>query len=526
MNQRVSMMIRALALGFAGCCLVVCCTIMLLMPSFVFAGRRKGEGMSRNFDDRGQFMALSADRTHLVNTFTEKPVFISGDTAYNLVTQTASNADVEAYLANREAKGINLIWVALVDATNHGKGVRSAGSSPGEGNTENDAFGNNPWNGGADFTGMEGATAYWEHADDVLKRAATHGITVLAGVAFTGTFDTCDFPYYRSMQATSDATLRAYGVFLGNRYKSYPNIVWLLGGDANVKRCGSNLARKTDDIAQGIRSADAGHLMAIEATNGVWGEASATSWSSYTFSPDNPGGWLTLGTIYPKGTPDINFSAEVEQIISQSATETAASPSVPFFSVEDSYEYEPWSGHAYNRRQLRQQAYTEVLSGAILGRLFGSAGVWPFGAGCCQYGSKWKAAMDHPASFDQQRVGRLFRSREHWKLVPDANHSVVTAGFGAGENLTVTARTSDGQTIIAYVPDGNRTTLTVNMEKVRSEYHKATAWWFNPSSGLTEKLGTFANSGKRDFIAPDPHDWVLVIDDQDANLPAPGSTAR
>jgi Protein of unknown function (DUF4038)/Putative collagen-binding domain of a collagenase len=525
MNQRVSMPIRALTFGLAGLCLAVSGAIILSISSFGSADPVR-KGKSGSLEETGQFMTLSADRTHLVNTFTNKPVFISGDTAYNLVTQPASDADVEAYLSNRQAKGINLIWVGLVDATNHGKGVHLPGSSPGEGNTQTNAHGDSPWNGGADFTGMETATAYWDHVDDVLKRASAHGITVLAGTAFTGTFDKCDFPYYRSMMATPDAALRAYGAFLGGRYKSYPNVIWLLGGDANVKLCGSNLAKKIDDIARGILSADSRHLMAIEATNGVWGEASTTSWSSSTFGPDNPSGWLTLGTIYPKGTPDIDFSAEIEQIVFQSATEIAASPFVPFFSVEDSYEYEPWSGHAYNAQQLRQQAYTEVLSGAILGRLFGSAGVWPFGAGCCQYGSKWKAAMDHPASFDQQRVGQLFRSREHWKLVPDTSHSVVTAGFGSGSTLAVTARTSDGQTIIAYVPNGNRTTLTVDMEKITSNVHQAAGWWFNPASGLTKRLGTFANSGKRDFTAPDTQDWVLVIDDPEANLPAPGGTER
>ena len=76
----------------------------------------------------------------------------------------------------------------------------------------------------------------------------------------------------------------------------------------------------------------------------------------------------------------------------------------------------------YNDQQLRQEGYTEIFSGADLGRLFGSSGVWPFGAGCCQYGQSWQANMEHLLSFDQQRLGQLFRSREHWKLVADRNH--------------------------------------------------------------------------------------------------------
>lgn len=168
---------------------------------------------------QGQFMALSPDKTHLVNTFTNQPVFITGDTAYALAVQLSSNSDIEAYFSNRQAKGINLIWAALVDAGYHA-----------DAKTENDAAGNNPWSGGADFTGMVSATAYWDHVDYVLRRAAAHGITILAGTGFTATFHNCNSSYYASMASTSDATLTAYGQFLGDRYKSYPNIIWLMGG--------------------------------------------------------------------------------------------------------------------------------------------------------------------------------------------------------------------------------------------------------------------------------------------------------
>jgi len=48
-------------------------------------------------------------------------------------------------------------------------------------------------------------------------------------------------------------------------------------------------------------------------------------------------------------------------------------------------------------------------------------------------------------------------------------------------------------------------------------------WWFNPSSSATTLIGTYANSGTRNFTPPDAHDWVLVIDDAGAKLPAPGS---
>ena len=85
------------------------------------------------------------------------------------------------------------------------------------------------------------------------------------------------------------------------------------------------------------------------------------------------------------------------------------------------------------------------------------------------------------------------------------------------------SRTSDGQTIIAYIPNGNATTLTVDMNKISSGINLATCWWFNPSSGAATLIGNYANSGTRNFTPPDSNDWILVIDDAAANLPAPGS---
>jgi len=76
---------------------------------------------------------------------------------------------------------------------------------------------------------------------------------------------------------------------------------------------------------------------------------------------------------------------------------------------------------------------------------------------------------------------------------------------------------------MAYVPTGNATTLTVDMNRITSSTHRANGWWFNPSSGTSQLIGTFPASGSRTFTAPDGNDWVLVVDDAGAKLPAPGS---
>src|ERR1700731_4191704 len=52
----------------------------------------------------GQFMTLTKDGTRLVNTITNKPVFMVGDSGWAAITQL-SNEDVKKYLADRAARG-------------------------------------------------------------------------------------------------------------------------------------------------------------------------------------------------------------------------------------------------------------------------------------------------------------------------------------------------------------------------------------------------------------------------------------
>src|SRR4029077_17560915 len=44
-----------------------------------------------------------------------------------------------------------------------------------------------------------------------------------------------------------------------------------------------------------------------------------------------------------------------------------------------------------------------------------------------------------------------------------------------------------------------------------------------PQTSAATLIGTFPNSGSQSFTAPDSNDWLLVIDDASANLPAHGT---
>ena len=424
---------------------------------------------------QGQLMTLDHTRKFLINSFTNQPVFITGEDGFSLQSQL-SDDDIESYLNDRASRGFNAIWVGLVDNTysNH---------------PPYDYYGNTPFN-GADFTNEN--PAYWARVDQTLTLAAAQGITVLANPAFVGYG--CSQGYCQSYREASTKVVSAYGQFLGNRYKGYSNIIWLIGGDADPTD--RNVQTKLAALASGIRSVDTTHLITTESYRGY---SSEEVWGG---SP-----WLDLDALYEKPA-NIPYRANHDY---RAAT-------YPIFMLEDYYE----GDYSMTELGVRQEGYWAVLGGSTLGRLFGNYAIWNF----TWYGQThdpWQGQLGSVGSVGQAWLGQLFRSREHWKLVPDMTHAVMTQGYGSGSTLSVAGRSSDGQTIIAYISNGNATTVTINMNKITDPDSQARCWWFNPQDGSTTLIGVVAARGAHKFTPPDSNDWVLVIDSAAANLPAPGS---
>ena len=66
--------------------------------------------------------------------------------------------------------------------------------------------------------------AYFAYVDQIINLAATNGIEVMLDPIETGGWLT-------TMLANGTTNCRAYGQYLGNRYKNFPNIIWSSGND-------------------------------------------------------------------------------------------------------------------------------------------------------------------------------------------------------------------------------------------------------------------------------------------------------
>ena len=436
----------------------------------------------------GQLMTLSSDGKYLVNSIINKPVFIAGEDGWLLMEQI-SFEDAKVYLSNRATLGFNAVWLSPIDNVDQSNAPRNY-------------YGNVPFD-GPDFTNED--PAYWAYVDRVVKLADEYRITLVMDPAFVGIDSSGG--YIDSYLNSSDATMTAYGAWLGNRYKNYDNIIWSLGGDANPAVEG--LYQKIDDLGAGLASADPKHLITLEACRG--GCTDNNGISTLQAYNGNPPSWMRLNWVY---------NTQPTVILGCQTAYTAAPTFLAPFMGEDWYELE----HSMTGADTRTEGYWEVLSGCYLGRLFGNGPIWTFNSphGGFGNGPSWQSQLSSEGSVAQSILGSLMRSREHWRLAPDINHTVVTSGYGSGLTITTTARTTDGQTIIAYIPNGNGTTLTVDMSNITSQTGRAKCWWFNPRNGQPARIGIFENTGSRNFTALDSNDWVLVIDDAATSLPPPG----
>jgi chitodextrinase len=434
-------------------------------------------------------LKVSSNGRYLVDQ-TNAPFLIVGDAAYTLSVML-SNADVDTYLADRAARGYNAIWMVLVDKSD-------------QNNAPDDFFGNVPFD-GAWFTNED--AAYWAHQDYVIQQAAGYGIAVFLMPSFIGS--SSENYDLTAMLNSTDAVVSAYGTFIGNRYKGYNNIVYVLGGDTDPTTTG--LTSKISDLGSAIAAADPNHLITFEGCRFTCN--SGSNKSSIQAFGGSPPSWIDLNWAY-NGQPTVVAGCQATY---------SSSPFLPPLMGEDFYELDS----RVTEFQVRQEGYWEVLSGCYLGRMFGNDSIWTFNAIPASGGTTypaWQSQLSSVGSLGQQFLGQLMRSREHWLMAPDTTHSVLTAGFGSGATLSVAARSADGQTIIAYFSDGNATAKTINMSMITSASSTARAWWYNPQEGTATLIGTFPNSGSQSFAAPDSNDWVLVIDDASANLPAPGSS--
>ena len=417
-------------------------------------------------------LKVSSNGRFLVDQENE-PFLMIGDAPQALMIN-ASVDEAKTLLAHRASHGFNSVWIMLI--CNAYSGGRADAST---------------FDGIKPFTAVDDLStpneAYFSRCDQVIRAAADKGINVILDPADTGGFT-------QILWENGIDKCKAYGRYLGNRYKSFDNIIWMSGSDfQNWANDGYNAAAKA--VADGIRETDARHLHTLQLDYFVSSSLDNALWSSL----------VTLNAAYTY------YPAYAEVLKDYNRT-----PAVPVFLIESDYEFE----NGADSERLRRQEYWSLLSGAC-GYVYGNAYVWPVTDG-------WMDNLDTTGVVEFGYCRALFKSRSWHSLVPDQGHILVTAGNGTfwsggspssgiSENDYVTAASSpDGKLALVYIPTAR--TITVNLARLSGAI---TARWYDPTAGTYQSIAgsPFPNSGSQVFVTPGAHadgagDWVLVLEAQ------------
>lgn len=415
-----------------------------------------------------------------------KPFFWMGDTAWELFHRL-TREEAEWYLEKRRAQGFNLIQaVALAEF---------------QGLTQPNAYGHLPLN---DLDPTQLNEDYFAHVDWIIDRAATKGLYV--GLLPTWGDKVVKGAWGAGPIVFNDDNAYSYGYLLGRRYGNRPNIVWILGGDRPA------IWQEQDDytelwraMSQGLDEGAGRHILT-------------------TYHPSGSENTRTTKHIHHEKWLDVNMMQSGHggghdvPVWNWVAEDYAMTPAKPTLDGEPNYEdhpvnpwpnYDPANGY-YRDHDVRKQLYRSVFAGAC-GVTYGHHSIWQFWSARFEIVNHadrfWTEAIDRPGAQQVVHLRRLMETKPYFTRVPD--QSVLASDAGVRGSHMVVTRDSERRYAMIYVP--NTQTVDVNMDAIAGD--KARVSWYNPRTGTTTSLGTFATKGTRFFTTPDHGpDWVLLLD--------------
>jgi hypothetical protein len=398
------------------------------------------------------------------------PFFWLGDTAWPLFAQY-SKAEAEAYLDNRAAKGFTVIQGVL--AWGLGSGFEQKAPMA-------NAFGHKPW---IDDDPARPNPAYFEHVDHLVAFAQRKGL-VLAMLPTWGY-------YVKESPVITAKNARAYGRWLGARYKDAPNVVWVNGGD----RTPTGFEDVFRELARGLREGDGGaHLITY-----------------------HPCGWRSSAQFF-HGEDWLDFNmietwTEWSKIHPAVMSDALRSPRKPVVMGEGAYENGPeYPQGPITPLIVRRQAWWSVMAGGF--HTYGQNQMWRMETG-------WASTFDTPGADQVCLMRKILGEVPWWTLVPD--QGLFASGVGSERTLNAAMRSADGRLAVAYL--SSPTTVFLHLDKIEAKDARAT--WINPATGERKDAGTHATgnltgatfpAANTQFFKTPPfwEDAVLLLEDPSA----------
>ena len=264
--------------------------------------------------------------------------------------------------------------------------------------------------------------AYFKKLDRVIELAAKYGIliTILPNGGSGGS-------YVHTKKTITMENIRAYGKWLGRRYRDEPNIVWVNGFDMLPWEY-ENLTR---EFNAGLMEEDGGrHLLFFHPCGGA---------SSSHFHNED---WLSANFI--------QTWSDYNSIQNMVTADYHKKPVKPVIHVEGAYE----AGTEYTSAPItswhaREQAYWSYMCGGS--HTYGHNDIW-------RKTPEWRDALDSKGAWQMKVLRDLFVSLEWWKLEPAPQ--MIKPVFRGGH---AAARSADGRFALIYFAHRSTVNIDVNM---------------------------------------------------------------
>ncbi|WP_342087363.1 glycoside hydrolase family 140 protein [Dyadobacter sp. OTU695] len=431
-------------------------------------------------DARAQHYTISENKRFLLKE--GKPFFWLGDTAWELFHRL-DRSDADYYLQKRAEQGFTVIQaVALAEF---------------DGLVEPNPYGEKPL---INNDPMQPNESYFKHVDYIIDKAAIYGLTI----AFLPTWGDKVFKstWGKGPEIFNESNAKAYGKWLGNRYKARPNIIWVLGGDRQPRK-DSRDVEIWRAMAAGIAEGVGGHDKALITYHPQPNKEGSSEW----FHDDE---WFDFNMFQTGHCRDTPVYDHIQRSYDRK-------PVKPVIDAEPIYEDHPVCFNAKENGtssayDVRKSAYLDLFAGAF-GHTYGCHDIWQMYSPTREAVNGphvfWQQALDLPGALEMKYVRKLIESRPITDRVPDQS-IILENALPAAERVQAT-RGKDY--LFVYTASGKA--FSVNPGKISGT--DLEAFWYDPRSGKVRDAGKFDNKSVNKFIPPTSgygHDWVLVVDDR------------
>jgi hypothetical protein len=428
-------------------------------------------------------LKISEDKRHFI-TEDEEPFFWLGGTAWELIHRLTKD-EVDLYLKDRAEKGFSIIQTVVLAELDGLNTPNAYGEKP--------LINNNP---------ETLNPAYFEMVDYVIQKSEQLGL-------YVGLLPTWGDKFNKGWGIGpvifNQNNAEIYGEKIAERYLSYANIIWILGGDrAPENPEQSNIIRS---MAKGIRNVDSVHLITYHPPGG-------NNARDY-FNED----WLDFDMFQSGHT---RLAKEYKYVV-KSREKLPHKPVVNGEARYENIENRFWEEGEYgwlDDADVRVSAYWSMLSGAA-GYTYGSNDIWQMYDITRKPNLKartdWKISLSLPGSIQMGYMRKVLEIFDWQNMVFDP--TLIVNDNVEDESYILAAIGGEKDFILAYTPTGKQIELDVSKLRANIVY----SYWFNPRSGKIKFVGenkSNSNIKLKPWADGWGSDFLLVVSEKKINVKA------